>query len=246
MTSRIFAADEWGLSPAINAGILALAERGWLRSVSLMATAPFVDRSLDKLLKFRGIEFSLNLNFTYGQALLPDLPTLTKTDRWFFSHKHLVWRAVSGRVAALDVERELTAQVYHLKALGVPVTGIDGHQHVHLLPGLARSVHAACIKAGIQNISLMEDRGRRASYLQTSIYKRFVAPRGLHPAPCAYLLPEDWQTAENFRRKLEKAAARPLLVHPALYNDFKESGMLNPLRDDRVRELHAVMKYLND
>jgi predicted glycoside hydrolase/deacetylase ChbG (UPF0249 family) len=245
MPSRIFAADDWGLSPAINAGILALAEHGWLYSVSLMATAPYVQRDLAALLAHRGIEFSLHLNFTYGQALHPDLPTLTKVGR-FFSHKQLMCRAFTGRVAALDVENEFAAQLSHLHRLNVPVTGVDGHHHVHLLPGLVRPLHAAFVKAGIQNIRLMEDRAHRASYLQTSIYKRFIAPRGLHPAPCAYLLPEDLRTSENFRRKLEKVNPKPLLVHPALYNDFKESGMLDPLRDERVRELHAVMKYLND
>ena len=50
-TMAYFAADDWGLSPAINLGILELARRGWLRSVSLIANAPFLHERLDELLE---------------------------------------------------------------------------------------------------------------------------------------------------------------------------------------------------
>jgi predicted glycoside hydrolase/deacetylase ChbG (UPF0249 family) len=57
-------ADDWGLTPAINLGILNLAQSGVVRRVSLMAWAPSVECHLNELLQVSDIELGLHLDFT--------------------------------------------------------------------------------------------------------------------------------------------------------------------------------------
>ncbi|MGZ3721483.1 MAG: ChbG/HpnK family deacetylase [Bdellovibrionales bacterium] len=251
--TRFFAADDWGLSPAINAGILQLAERGWLRSVSLMANAPFLGTYLPELLMHmhHGLQFSLHLNFTYGRPLAPplDVASLTEPSSGnFFSHRRLILRGFSRRLHPTHVIREFQAQLDRLRELEIPVSGIDGHHHVHLLPGVAGPLHHALLRNGLTRSRMMSDHGHQASYLQTLIFKNFIAPRDsqVHFENCRYLLPSDLRSAKSFRRKIQASGTAPLLVHPALYNDFAESGMCDQMQDARVHELETIVRYLND
>jgi predicted glycoside hydrolase/deacetylase ChbG (UPF0249 family) len=252
-TTAYFAADDWGLSPAINAGILELAQRGWLRSVSLMANAPFLTERLDELLAFQDMAFSLHLNFTYGKPLEPaeDVGSLVDAlSGEFYSHRRLILRGFSGRLRPEDVLREFEAQLRRLRCENVPVTGVDGHHHVHLLPGVAGPLHDALLRRGLSRLRMMTDRRHRASYLQTMLFKHFIAPRPRSSAlsfeECRYLLPRDLRSRADFHGKLRAAGTAPLLVHPALYNDFADSGMLDQLQNERVHEFKSILKYLND
>src|SRR4051812_8488214 len=113
---KIFAADDWGFSPAINEAILEFARRGILRSVSCVANAPYVTYQLDELLAYgekNNLSFSLHLNFTYGRPL-----SLGGT---FGSHSALLRRCLFGRIDREDVVKEFEAQLMAMRRLGVPV-----------------------------------------------------------------------------------------------------------------------------
>ncbi|GAA0217270.1 ChbG/HpnK family deacetylase [Castellaniella daejeonensis] len=114
------------MNPAVNAGILSLAAQGRLSATSLLVDGPAVRRGAHAL-QASGLQIGLHLNFTesFGQpGLCLPLGALIRA----------AWLGrLPGDAVRAAVQRQL--------ALFQDITGrvpdyIDGHQHVHQLPGI--------------------------------------------------------------------------------------------------------------
>jgi predicted glycoside hydrolase/deacetylase ChbG (UPF0249 family) len=138
-SERILAlcADDFGISPGVSAGIARLARAQRLTAVSCLtnsphwvAAAPLLEGLPDT------VDVGLHLNFTEGRPLSarlarrwPRLPGLPR----------LLLQAHLGLLPISQVRNEVHAQLAAFNnALGRPPAFIDGHQHVHHLPGLRR------------------------------------------------------------------------------------------------------------
>jgi predicted glycoside hydrolase/deacetylase ChbG (UPF0249 family) len=236
MEARIFHADDWGMSPAINQGILRLAEVGRLRSASLMATEKYLEHGLADLLRYKNLRLYLHFNLTGGNPL--SAPGLR-----FPSHRQLMLKSLVGSIGHDFVETELQAQWDCLVGLGVPVCGLNGHHHCHLLPGVARPVLDFLRRSG-GSILLLKDLDHPWSYLQTQWFRLRYAIQ-VPVEPCGYLRPRHLQSRAALLRKVKKSV-NPLLVHPAAWDDFASSGMVDPLRDYRIEELKLILEHLSD
>jgi predicted glycoside hydrolase/deacetylase ChbG (UPF0249 family) len=129
-------ADDFGLSEGINRGIMEAFHAGALRSTSIMVGMPAF-RSAVRYAQAAGDALGVGLHFTLtaGRPLTP-APSLTDpATGLFFSLPVLVRRALLGRVRALDVAEECAAQIGRARQAGLRLTHLDGHHHVHLLPG---------------------------------------------------------------------------------------------------------------
>jgi predicted glycoside hydrolase/deacetylase ChbG (UPF0249 family) len=56
---------------------------------------------------------------------------------------------VAGQVRREEVALELAAQIDRARALGVAPDHLDGHQHLHLLPGVRQEVEALAEREGL-------------------------------------------------------------------------------------------------
>lgn len=244
MTPRL-AADDWGLSRGVNEGIIALAERGWLYSVSCLANGGFIEHGLERLRSFAAVKFSLHFNLTEGRPLGMGVRSLVDSKRVeFLSHKRLIGRVLQGRIEREHIRHEFSAQLNRLKALDMDVSGVDGHHHVHLLPVISDVVESSMAEAGLSRLRLMTDRDHKPSWLQTVAYRRRSSNFYFDYESCQYLRACDVRSSIDFQRKIKRVGDRPLLVHPALYDDFVESSVRDPLREERVFELNRLIKYL--
>lgn len=243
LAKGLFVADDWGFSPAINAGILCLAKKGWVRSVSCVANAPHLLSGLDELLAIAGLKFSLHFNLTYGRPLLA-LNRLTLSDGEFRSLRWLIGRAYGKALPGTEITEELEAQLQRLLDVHIPVCGIDGHHHIHLLPGIADSVQNLVERHGLKRIRVMNDRQHLFSYGQSQLFQRRWCRSGMrvHFEPCYYLRPANLFDRAAFIQKCRTHA--PLLVHPALMDDFARTGMVDCLREQRVFELRQILRFL--
>lgn len=241
MPRRIFAADDWGFSPGINAGILKLAQLGQLRNVSLIANSAYLSHRLDELIAYakHGLEFSLHFNLTHGKPLSKRSPSLLAKDGNFHSHIKLLLLSALGRITEEDLRREFDLQLEMLRRIAVPVTGVDGHHHVHLIPGLSSAIQKFAAESGIQRFRLMVDRAHLPSRLQTWLSPS--ARTDLKYEACYYLRPRDLKSSFKFSSKT--GLGHTLLVHPALYDDFAEAGMTDSLRAGRVIELQKILEF---
>ncbi|HXI13526.1 MAG TPA: ChbG/HpnK family deacetylase [Thermoanaerobaculia bacterium] len=142
-TSRlIVTADDVGLHPGMTEGAIQAAERGIVTACSVVANGADSDAAL-KRLSVLGIDVGVHLTLVEERPLCArsDVPSLLGADgRFLPSYRELAVRYLSGRIAIADVERELRAQIEKVLRAGVAVTHMNGHQHLHVLPAIFRTV----------------------------------------------------------------------------------------------------------
>jgi chitin disaccharide deacetylase len=139
MTLRplVLSADDYGLAPGVGAAIRELAAAGRLSATGCMTPSPFWPEEARALRPFSGrIDIGLHLTLTdhlpltRPQRLAPGgrLPPLGR----------LMRLALARRLDPGEIEAELDAQLDAFEAaMGRPPDFVDGHQHVHQLPGVA-------------------------------------------------------------------------------------------------------------
>lgn len=135
MTRRIFfIADDYGLSPSVNAAILALIGAGRLSGTSCMTGFAEWQADAARLRLHAGATaIGLHLTLTDHPAL-SGCSTLAPDGR-LQPLRQLVLAQISGRLDKGAVHAELDAQhARFLETLGRMPDFIDGHQHVHFLP----------------------------------------------------------------------------------------------------------------
>lgn len=136
-------ADDFGLSPGVTRGILEAHAAGVVSSVSVLVNAPGWENAMAALQAAgSGLSVGLHLNLTAGAPVSPARSLVDARTGCFPSLTTLVARVLTGRIAASDVAAECAAQLERLRAVGVAVTHIDSHRHVHALPGVWRAVVA--------------------------------------------------------------------------------------------------------
>jgi hypothetical protein len=128
-------ADDFGLAPGISAAIARLARSGRLTAISCLTNGPHwaTDAPLLKGLPAT-VDVGLHLNFTEGRPLSQ---RLAKVWPRFPSLPVLIARAHLGALPRGALRNEVHAQLAAFTAEhGASPAFIDGHQHVHHLPGL--------------------------------------------------------------------------------------------------------------
>jgi predicted glycoside hydrolase/deacetylase ChbG (UPF0249 family) len=134
MRKLIVNADDLGLTPGVNAGIARGLTAGIVSDTTLMVNTDHTAAAV-LLLKEHGIRAAgLHLNLTYGAPVLPaaGVPSLVDASGRFR-------RPAEAAAAALrpdEAARELAAQVEKFQTLGLELTHLDSHHHVHAHPVL--------------------------------------------------------------------------------------------------------------
>ena len=149
----IMHADDFGLTPGINRAILSLSRSGALRSTSLMVTASHAAEAVRLALSCPGLGVGCHLTFVDGiPAAHPEaIPTLLGADGKTFRPSMLDFAQalLRGTVLAADLARETQAQIQRLQRMGIDVTHIDTHKHVHAFPELAATVLHIAQRCGV-------------------------------------------------------------------------------------------------
>lgn len=123
-------ADDFALHPAVDAAVVALAQAGRLSATSCMTTAPRWPQAAPLLAPLRpALQLGLHWNLTegHGQPAPSLLQVLVQSYSWQIKHT----------TAVDSLQRQLDAFEQHT---GTPPDFIDGHQHIHQLPGLRQAL----------------------------------------------------------------------------------------------------------
>ncbi|MFT4175447.1 MAG: ChbG/HpnK family deacetylase [Luteolibacter sp.] len=124
MKSLILCADDYALNPGISRGIRQLAARGKLSAVSCFTFMASWEAEGPALAACGG-DFDIGLHFSLTHHLKPSL-----TD-W-------ITRSLRGKIDRAEIEDHLAFQWERFRGvLGRDPDYLDGHQHVHALPGIA-------------------------------------------------------------------------------------------------------------
>ncbi len=134
----VFHADDFGLTRAVNAGIVEAHARGLLRSTSLMASAEAAEDAAALARSVPDLDVGLHVTLVEERPLLPAerVPSLVTCGRFWPTHATVFARYAAGRWSVAEAAAETAAQWERLAALGIQASHCDGHQHLHLLPQL--------------------------------------------------------------------------------------------------------------
>jgi predicted glycoside hydrolase/deacetylase ChbG (UPF0249 family) len=156
MTVRrlIVNADDFGLSPGVNRGILHGHQQGLITSASLMANADAFADAAALALTAPTLSIGCHVTLTSAVPAFPanELPALAPNGRMRPSPAGFLQRAVRGRIPAAELAAEMAAQIRRIQTTGIRVTHVDTHQHLHLFPAVLRPLLEAARGCGIRAV----------------------------------------------------------------------------------------------
>jgi predicted glycoside hydrolase/deacetylase ChbG (UPF0249 family) len=244
-------ADDFGLSPAVNRGIMELHTAGALTSASLLMNLP---ATADALARSAGtdLDVGVHLNLTVGAPLACSVPSLVGPDGRFGRLGMVLRRLASGQLRLAEVEREWAAQIEAFLATGRTVAHLDSHIHIHAWPGLSSVALRLARRYGIGAVRL---RGhgliirQAAPVVPARLVGRWRLPflRATRPTPvltsdCLLVLTALGSrcTEANLRALLHEVprGLTELVTHPGYVDD--ELRRLDPLQEPREVELRLL------
>lgn len=152
-------ADDYGLSMGVSAGILEALDAGRLSAVSAMTNVPRWP-AMGRELARRGFDADVGLHFnlTLGRPLTP-MPKFAPNGV-FPPLPDVIRAAMRGKLPLEEISAEIDRQLDRFYAvMGRAPDHLDGHQHVHALPGVRTALLDALQNRGLDGKIWLRDAG---------------------------------------------------------------------------------------
>jgi predicted glycoside hydrolase/deacetylase ChbG (UPF0249 family) len=133
----IVTGDDFGITPGINLGIIEAHRNGILTSASLVVPGEAFEDAVERFRNYPTLGVGLHLTLTRERPVLHanQVPSLVGSDgRLPRNAFAFVRRYLSGRIAPVEVERELRAQCEKALDANLVLSYLDGHEHIHMWP----------------------------------------------------------------------------------------------------------------
>lgn len=190
---RLFVvADDMGMCPEINQGVLEAYQGQRLHAASIVVTAPAFDDAVRVASRCPGLACGLHVSVVDMPLLLSpgEAPGLHDAGGGPYpSHREFVRAWLTGGIPLDSLAREVRAQFVRFRASGLPLCHVNAHQHLHLLPGFLEVVLDACRDFGVPYVRVPDEsvgwsRTAAAAVLRLLGVRarRLVRARGLHCA----------------------------------------------------------------
>nr|XP_004670909.2 carbohydrate deacetylase isoform X1 [Jaculus jaculus] len=158
----VVTADDFGYCPRRDEGIVEAFLAGTVTSVSLLVNGTAAE-SAAELARRHSIPTGLHANLTEGRPVGParhGSSTLLSPEGFFLGKMGFREALASGDVALPQVQEELEAQLSRFRdLLGTAPAHVDGHQHVHVLPGVCQVFAQLLQASGVHFTRLPLERG---------------------------------------------------------------------------------------
>lgn len=189
MKNLIVNADDLGWTEGVNRGILDAFRGGIVTSTTLLANGTAFADAVNATKSAPHLAVGVHLNLSDGPPTA-DRETVTSllNDDGMLAdgpERLLLKRALGGLVLD-EVEEEWDAQIQKVRDAGIRPTHLDGHKHVHMLPGLFEIALRLAKKHSIEAIRIsLEESSLRAALASGSqhragvVMKQGVQARGL-------------------------------------------------------------------
>ncbi|MGL5447907.1 MAG: ChbG/HpnK family deacetylase [Rhabdaerophilum sp.] len=209
MAGFVLTADDYAMTPGVTRGILALLEAGRISATGAMTNRPHWKIAAPDLRSFTGrADLGLHFNLTCGAPLtvmprfapsgeLPKLPVVLRG-------------GALSRLPRLEIAAELEAQLSAFEErTGRMPDFIDGHQHVHAMPGVRRVLAEVLVKRYPQEKPYLRDpvdrigaiRARRLSVAKAMLLAGLAKPFAPHMKTLGFRLNEGFAGYSAFNAK---------------------------------------------
>ena len=252
----------------MNRGIAEAHRSGIVTSASLLANGAAFVLAVELVRTTPGLGVGVHLNLTDGAptAERETVTSLLSNEGEFAnSPESLLLRMARRAVELNEVEREWDAQIARVREAGIQPTHLDGHKHVHMLPGFFELALRLAKRHGIAAVRVAHEESSLRAALTAGreqnagiVMKQGVQARGLkllardarEIAERAGIAAADYfcgiaQTGELTREGVERLlrglpeGTTELMVHPGFVDEeLKKSA--TRLRESREQEVRIL------
>jgi len=155
MKRLIVNADDFGLTEGVSHGILDAHYYGMVTSATLMANGEAFEMAVALSRRAPRLSVGVHLVLTLGAPVSPASEIRSLLDgrgRLPRSPWALAYRLLTHQVRLREIEIELRAQIAKVLRAGIAPTHLDGHKHVHVLPGVSEIVIGLAQEFGIPSV----------------------------------------------------------------------------------------------
>lgn len=177
----IVTADDVGLHRGATLGAVAAYERGVVTACSVVAVGRELHHAAELLRGRPELAVGAHLTLVEAAPLSPpaEVASLVTADGAFLpGFAAFVRRYATGRVRLAHVEIELRRQIEALLGEGLDLVHLNGHQHLHVLPGILDVVLRLAGEYRIGYVRAPVDRHRGGVGLARSLGVRALASLG--------------------------------------------------------------------
>jgi hopanoid biosynthesis associated protein HpnK len=182
-------ADDLGWTDGVNRGILDAFRGGIVTSTTLLANGLAFAEAVKAAKSTPGLAVGVHLNLS-DAAPVADREAVTSLldnqGNLANGPEGLLLKRARGVIVLDEVEEEWDAQIQKVRDSGIRPTHLDGHKHVHMLPGLFEIALRLAKKHGIEAIRVsLEESSLRTALASGSqhrtgvVMKQGVQARGL-------------------------------------------------------------------
>jgi hopanoid biosynthesis associated protein HpnK len=256
-------ADDFGLTPGVNRGIVECHAHGIVTSATLMANADGFAGAVRLSQSTPHLSVGCHVVIVDGYPLLApaQISTLLAMSNGGFHAgiSRFALRALRRQLNPHEIEAEATAQIRKLCAAGIPVTHLDTHKHTHIFPRVLEALVRAARNCGIRAIrnpfgplGMMHVVNRPALWMRwfkvaalqglAEKFRDLVKSAGMvTPDGTVGIVSTGVLDERLFRSIIERLpeGTWELVCHPG-YNDADLRGIRTRLRDSRERELRIL------
>ncbi len=153
----IISADDFGLSPGVNAGIIDAHTHGILTNASLMVNAVAFAEAVELARQNPALGVGLHLVLVQGQAACErrQIPGLVDADGMFSNNAVAVgFRYFFTPGLRAQLRREIRAQLDKFRCTGLPLSHVDGHLNIHMHPTVLAILLDVAEEYGIRALRL--------------------------------------------------------------------------------------------
>ena len=171
MKNLIVNADDLGWTEGVNRGIAEAHRRGLVTSASLLANGRAFTSALAASRELPDLGIGVHLNLSDGAPTAESSQVrglLNAAGQLESGPESLLLRIAGRKLQFAEVELEWDAQIAKVKSAGISPTHLDGHKHVHMLPGLFEVAVRLARKHGIGAIRIAHEESRLRSLLSCS------------------------------------------------------------------------------
>lgn len=221
MKQLIVNADDFGLTVQVSRGILDAYQQGIVTSTTLIANGEAFKAAVAMSRLAPDLGVGVHLNLSEGRPVSPPSAISSLVDargrlRWTPGR---LWKAILKRQVSLaEIEAELRAQTAKICRAGISPTHLDGHKHVHVLPGITGIVIRLAQEFGIPSVRCpVEEHPGLWPFFQTvhglraGALKQYLVARGVSAF------------ARHFRQKLQSTGFQ----YPVHFYGLSETGFLD-------------------
>ncbi len=157
MKALIVNADDFGMTHGINRGIIEASGKGIVTATSIMVTGWAFEEAVQLARENPDLDIGLHLSLTVGKPASNDPAVnrcLTSHGTFRLGNRDLLINLILHTISPSIPYREIEAQFKKALDTRLPITHIDGHESIHLLPGIREIVFELMGRYGIPFLRL--------------------------------------------------------------------------------------------